>query len=47
MAYKAQFTHHTFLQVKPVRGAALFNIHNVLHQGDTVTAGTKYVIRYG
>jgi len=31
--------------VTPTTGTALLNSHCILHQGDTVTSGTKYVMR--
>jgi len=34
----------TFI-IKPKTGRALVNIHNVLHEGSSVTRGTKYVVR--
>ncbi len=33
------------VRVTPVAGTLLVLTHNVLHQGATVTAGTKYVLR--
>jgi len=31
--------------VKPQEGSALVNIHSILHEGSSVTSGTKYVVR--
>lgn len=33
------------LRITPVKGMALLSQHPILHRGDAVTAGRKYVLR--
>ncbi|MFO0660399.1 MAG: 2OG-Fe(II) oxygenase [Polyangiaceae bacterium] len=43
--YEGGRTLFTYQRIEPKKGSALFFQHDLLYKGDTITHGTKYVLR--